>query len=282
MKKTIPALLFRKYPFSVLKIKFILALSVLVMSFIFIFKPFGFINYANNKLIASLGFGLVTFVCLFIGNQVLKRQMQNTFFKKWTLLHEITYTFFLLLLISFANLFYLSGLIANLSVSISTFYYTFFLTFSIGILPISTMVLIRYHQTLKNNLNRLVQGDYHPNNQEETKKLTFTSLNKTDNDFSIDFSNFLFAEAIKNHTHIYYIEDDKVKTKSLRNTLTNVLEQIKDNNNIFRCHRSFLVNLTRIKTAKGNSNGYKILLQRYEHPIPVSRKYTPEFQQIIY
>ncbi len=51
---------------------------------------------------------------------------------------------------------------------------------------------------------------------------------------------------------------------------------------IYRCHRSFLVNLSNIKTVTGNSNGFKIYFKSYNKHVPVSRSYTNEFKKLIY
>jgi len=51
---------------------------------------------------------------------------------------------------------------------------------------------------------------------------------------------------------------------------------------IYRCHRSFLVNLSNIKTVTGNSNGFKIHFKNYNKHVPVSRSYTNEFKKLIY
>ncbi|MFA9372486.1 MAG: LytR/AlgR family response regulator transcription factor [Labilibaculum antarcticum] len=271
----------RKYPFSVLDLKHLLLISIVVSAILYIFQPFGFYSYEKNKMIASLGFGLITLLCLLFMNSFAKKQLHRIFNKKWTILKEILYILFLLILISLSNLYYLSLNIAGYQINVLSFLNTLMLTSAIGIFPITGVVLIRYNRTLKNNLSKIIQEGRSSETMEHNYLVTFVNTNKTEPDFTTEINNFLFLEAIKNHVHIYYLADGLVKTASIRNTLTNVVDQV-ENDAIFQCHRSFLINLNQIKTAKGNSNGYKIHLKQYETTIPVSRKYVPEFQKIIY
>lgn len=271
----------RKYPFSVLDVKHLFLIGSVVSAILYVFQPFGFYSYEKNKIIASLGFGLITLLCLLFSNSFAKKQLHLIFNKKWTILKEIGYILFLLILISASNLYYLSLIIGGFQVSVSSFLYTLFLTSAIGIFPITGMVLIQYNKTLKNNLSQIIQEGRNTETREQNSPITFENTNKTEPDFTIEINNFLFLEAIKNHLHIYYLEDGLVKTTSIRNTLTNIVDQA-ENDAVFQCHRSFLINLNQIKTAKGNSNGYKIHLKNYEPAIPVSRKYVPGFQKIIY
>ncbi|MUP39816.1 hypothetical protein GNY23_18545 [Labilibaculum sp. 44] len=271
----------RKYPFSVLNLKHLFFIGIAVSAILYIFQPFGFYSYENNKMIASLGFGMITFLCLLFMNSFVKKQLHLIFNKKWTVLREIGYILFLLILISLSNLYYLSLIINGFQVNAWSFLYTLLLTSAIGIFPIAGMVLIRYNKTLKNNLSQIIQEGRSGETMEHNSPITFENANKTEPDFTIEINNFLFLEAIKNHVHIYYLVDGLVKTTSIRNTLTNIVDQV-ENDAVFQCHRSFLINLNQIKTAKGNSNGYKIHLKNYDQTIPVSRKYVLEFQKIIY
>ncbi|MBN2595355.1 MAG: LytTR family transcriptional regulator [Marinifilaceae bacterium] len=270
----------RKYPFSILNTKHLFLTGIAVSAILYIFQPFGFHSYEKNKIIASLGFGLITLVCLLFSNSLAKKQLHLIFNKKWTILKEIGYILFVLILISASNLYYLSLIVDGFQVGVSSFIYTLSLTSAIGIFPITGIVLIRYNSTLKYNLNKIIQ-EGRSSEAMQNSAVTFENTNKTEPDFTIGINNFLFLEAIKNHVHIYYLEDGLVKTTSIRNTLTNIEKQV-NNDAVFQCHRSFLINLNQIKTAKGNSNGYKIHLKDYEPTIPVSRKYVPEFQKIIY
>jgi DNA-binding LytR/AlgR family response regulator len=44
-----------------------------------------------------------------------------------------------------------------------------------------------------------------------------------------------------------------------------------DSTDIFRCHKSYLINLTQVAHISGNAQGYKLHLQNSTIEIPVSR-----------
>ena len=51
--------------------------------------------------------------------------------------------------------------------------------------------------------------------------------------------------------------------------------------NIFQCHRSFLVNVNNICSAKGNSNGYQLRLSGCDDTVPVSRTFVPGLRRFV-
>jgi DNA-binding LytR/AlgR family response regulator len=50
--------------------------------------------------------------------------------------------------------------------------------------------------------------------------------------------------------------------------------------NIYRCHKSYLVNLAKVNHVSGNAQGYKLHLKDVEDQIPVSRKLNEEIKEI--
>ena len=279
----------RKYPFDVLNWKIILVIGGLIALMIYFFTPFGFGTYQGNQFIAAVGFGLVTCLCLLISNMVIKRRLLSSNNNRWTILGEIGYTVLVLLIISVSNLSYFIilfdegayfasnniGALAKALIGIILY------TLAIGIIPITGVILYRYNKMLKNSLSDIIRGEQKKKDIELKKKLTFPSQNIRDKELSIFLDEILFMEATRNHVHIYFMENENVVTKSIRNTLTNIIENLSEES-LFRCHRSFLINLNRVKNAKGNSNGYKVTLHGYDPEIPVSRNFAAEFQKLIY
>ncbi len=268
----------RKYPFRHISIISIFIISFCVGSLLFILKPFGFVNYENNKIIAALGFSLVTFISLIFIN-LIKQKLIKPIIVKWTIFKELLFLNFVIFFITIGNYFYLSIIIEGFILSFDNLKYAAFLTFSIGIIPIAFITLFRYNVLKNNKLGVLINDDDTDDHVSETIK--FNSLNKTDAEIVIAINDFLFVEAIKNNMHIYYYENNLVKTISVRNTLKKIDDQLQKKF-LFRCHRSFIVNTNNIKTAKGNSNSYKIYFENYDHFVPVSRSYTKAFQDLIF
>jgi len=277
-----PSLFFnRKFPFQYTPIRSIIIISLSIGIIMFIMQPFGFINYNNNKIIASLGFALVTFFSLTLMNFI-KKSLIRKKVKKWTMLREILYLLSVIIVIAIANMFYLSLIIDSFQLNILTFITILFYTASIGFFPILFFTVLRYNGIVKKDLGILINDNMDDKDaMPEDEPLRFTSLNKTDKELVLTKKNFMFVESIKNQVYIYFYDNEIIKTISLRNTLSNIEKEIQDNS-IIRCHRSFIINTNNIKTATGNSNGYKVYFKHYNKFVPVSRSYADLFRKMIY
>ena len=75
--------------------------------------------------------------------------------------------------------------------------------------------------------------------------------------------------------------DGKTQKTEIHTTLSAVLNDLSEYENIFQCHRSFVVNLNNITSAQGNSNGYQLLLGNCHTIVPVSRTFVPKLRSFI-
>ena len=80
---------------------------------------------------------------------------------------------------------------------------------------------------------------------------------------------------------VYYKDGNKLARKEILSTLASVLRDLEDYQNVFQCHRSFVVNLNNITSAKGNSSGYILELGGGLATVPVSRSYVPTLKSFI-
>jgi DNA-binding LytR/AlgR family response regulator len=72
-----------------------------------------------------------------------------------------------------------------------------------------------------------------------------------------------------------WTKGDQVEEKLLRATLKNIESQIADND-IVRCHRSFIINTKVEFSILGNSNGYHLKSSLFSDTIPISRSLGKE------
>lgn len=139
-------------------------------------------------------------------------------------------------------------------------------------------IVIQYNRTLKDRMEELLC-----NTTEEQKDITITihDTNVRGNDLTIPINNLLYIEAQKNNISVCYVKDDKPTSMEIHNTLSNAVADLKEYENIFQCHRSFVVNINNITSAQGNSNGYQLTLGNCTNSIPVSRSYVPQLKAFI-
>ena len=58
-------------------------------------------------------------------------------------------------------------------------------------------------------------------------------------------------------------------------------EAVKEYKFIYKCHRSYLVNINYIERFEGNSLGYKLFFENVNFPIPVSRNAVTRLKELI-
>jgi DNA-binding LytR/AlgR family response regulator len=58
-------------------------------------------------------------------------------------------------------------------------------------------------------------------------------------------------------------------------------EAVKEHKHIFKCHRSYMININYIERFEGNSQGYKLFFENVNFPIPVSRNSATKLKEII-
>lgn len=90
---------------------------------------------------------------------------------------------------------------------------------------------------------------------------------------SLNGTDLLYIESSDNYVLIHYKANEKIKRYLLRNTLKN-LEKAFENTPVIRCHRSFLVNLERVKVIRRERDGLFIELDANgADDLPVSKSY---------
>jgi DNA-binding LytR/AlgR family response regulator len=100
----------------------------------------------------------------------------------------------------------------------------------------------------------------------------FTSENEKDS-ISIALDQLLYLESQDNYIAVVHLDNGVRRGVLIRSSLKRT-EATLDEPLLVRCHRSFIVNLQRVRSCHGNRHGLKLNLEGVDQPIPVSRAYT--------
>ena len=244
------SLLQRKYPFDAngYRIRSSVLSAVIVFGLLYVMQPFGFNLYEGNKAAVAAGFGGITFAChalfSFAGAVESGRVVSRWAWRT-----------------RFCSL-------------VPTFMYW---TLVFGIIITAVHIAIQYNTALRKRLNELID-----NSSEEQKDITVTIHDQSvrGKDIVIPINDFLYAEARKNNVAVYYVDNDSLVCTEIRSTLAAIMESMRYEN-IFQCHRSFLINTNNITSGHGNSNGYQLTLRNCTNIVPVSRTYVPKLKAFI-
>jgi len=91
--------------------------------------------------------------------------------------------------------------------------------------------------------------------------------------FSIQIDALFYIESDTNYITLFYINHGKMDKFLMRSSLKKVLEENR-NDNLLRCHRSYIVNFEKVKMYKKDKEGGKIELSHDSLPtISVSKTY---------
>ncbi len=250
--------------------------GVVIWAILFVLQPFGFSMYRGSKFLVAALFGLVTSGCYAVYGLSVVRTLHARV-KPWRIWHQAFTVLGLILFIALCN-FILFSFIFKYPITIRFFLAFLYWTMIIGIIITTLAIVIDYNRNLRDRMEELLS-----NTAEEQKDIsvTISDHNVRGNDLTIPINDLLYIEAQKNNVSVCFVKDGKLQTTEIHTTLTAVAEELKDYENIFQCHRSFIVNVNNITSARGNSNGYQLTLGTCTAGIPVSRSYVPRLKSFI-
>ncbi len=267
----------RKYPFpqSSNRLKDCAVYSIIVFLILYLLEPFGFSEYRGNKFLVSLIFGAVTFGCCYLNGLAIQPLQKRV--SPWRVWHEALSVLIMNLFVCICNIFVFL-IVFHSSISLELILLSLYWTFIIGIFLTVFSVGLNYHRYLRSQLETLLDKTT------EVQTDIIVTIHDTSvrgNDLQLPINDLLYIEAQKNNVLVRYMKDNDINTTELHTTLTAVLDDLKEYENIFQCHRSFVVNLNNITSAQGNSNGYQLILGKCPAIVPVSRTYVPKLRSFV-
>jgi len=263
----------------------------LVILVIYLVRPMNISDTANGLFRACLPYGVITTLVVFcyqlLSIYVFKwnREAQTWTFWKW-ISHDIVMIICIAIVnILYNHFYYKMGLDLYLVVKFIGY------TFLIGLVPLVLVGGLKVFRNKKrythlaSNLSNAIAKGANDNKVESTKK----SRNQVDeSDISVEVKagnksimlnprQILLASSMQNYVQLHLIVEGEVTITTLRKTLASLEMDLKSYD-IQRCHRSYLVNKSRVTSVKGNAQGLKLYFDETDVMVPVSRKYVSIFR----
>lgn len=249
----------------------IILTSSFVAGFLILFEPFGISAWHNkSKIWLLLGFGAVTFWVLFFFKVVLVKVFKS-FFKEenWTVLKEILVSLVFLTTLAMANYAYASISSPVLKWAFTSFIWSFFTVITVGIFPIVFSIIYNYNKQLRKYGMEIAVNKLESENETLHTLLADNQKDK----LVLKGKDLLYIESADNYAHVFHLKEAELRNDLLRGSLSRMEEFLNDED-IARCHRSFIVNLSLVDRVSGNAQGYKLHLRDIDKLIPVARKYS--------
>lgn len=260
--------------------------GLFVFLFLFVFQPFGLNSYPQGVLKLSLGYGLTTFVAMAILNIAVFSLLPHYFNEeRWTVGKELTWSIINIAVIGLANVLF-TGFAGIFDVSFANLLRYEFYTLVVGVFPVGINILIR-EARLKKKYETKSEA-INTELEEHKKEYTVTTISEhlltipSDNineSLELKLVEFYYIRSSDNYIEVYYIKNGKGEKKLLRNSLKKVDELFQSHTQLFRCHKSYIVNLDKVACVSGNAQGYKLHLSDVDDIIPVSRQYNEKIKE---
>ncbi len=244
-------------------------LGMFVLFIIFFLKPFdsGGSSF-SYKTIFFLIYGLIIFITYFASHLVSIFYYKRT--QSWKLFEEIIFCLLFIVVSIVLGFFYTEKIINKNPDRINMYHFlgwfkTIFSSFG-TLLFILTIVLRKKYTdaSLKH-----APADLKSDNLMKSKSITITSSLKKE-DFTVDEANIVYIKSESNYVLISFSDNNELKEKLLRSTLSNVSAQLPT---FIKIHRSYIVNPNFILSLKGSKQNAKLQLKDLDLTIPVSETY---------
>lgn len=255
-------------------------IALFSISFTLLYRPVGahegqHMGYAATMLVYSI----VSAGILAMGILLLKRTGYFAGKENWTVLKELLAIFLILLLMGIVVYFIAFFVEPPASRwNLSTLLDSVKRAFLVGIIPFGFFSLVNAKYLFGTTYTPGETGRDSEQYPGEEKLFIKSQLKKEK--LSFYPSQFIYAEAEGNYIAFHLQDEKSVKKKTIRNSMNNIEEQLSAHPAFFRVHRAFIINITRVRTKKGNIAGYRLKLEGCPEEIPVSRQNAKAFEEV--
>jgi hypothetical protein len=250
--------------------------------FILLYKPLQtkaspHLSFETTMAVYSIGSGLALLLSVWI----LSFFKWFSDIKKWTILREIVSVF--LILTGIGTVVYLMGFLIETPsgrLNIETYLDSVSRSFLLGLFPFIFFSALNYKYLspdtdlygMKDNIKTPQK-----NNQKEQTIRISSRLKKEELSFCP--ADFVYAESDGNYVVFNILKNNDLKKEIIRNSISNIEQQLTEIPHIIRTHRAFIVNLKKVKSKHGNILGYQLRLSGTDVIIPVSRNNIRKFDE---
>ena len=273
----------KSYPFNAdLKQNTILifVISMVLFLLIFLLQPFDIVSLTRKEKFLLLGGVIVvTFLALSINLLLIPALLaQQGMFKKWNVLKEILWNIWIMFTI-IAGYFIYFGLTGYFSFD----YIVFLKILFISAVPVSILIpynrnrLLRSHLQSAIDLNRYLEKKAHPR-----QEIVHLRSEYEKDDLSVEVSTLLFIRSAGNYIEVFWQGKGKTHSRMVRCTMKNAEEAFQEYPYIYKCHRSYIVNIKQVRKVEGNSQGYVLFVGNDMLQVMVSRNYISGFKELFY
>jgi hypothetical protein len=260
-----------------------LTFSALCFVFLVLYKPLNthgarFFSYAATMAI----YNLMLVAPIFFVIRLLRRLRYFSDPDEWTIIKEILAIIFVLF--GMGITLYVTGFIVEGPSgrwNPFTFFNSCMSAFLIGIIPFLFFTAVNYRHLFVSDIMKNFNPQINSPSLQEPEKIIEISSQLKKEELSFFPGQLLFAESDGNYVVFHLNVEDHILKKTIRNSISNIEQQLLQIPYYLRTHRAFIVNIKQVAVQKGNSLGYHLTFNGIDTVVPVSRQKTKDFDQLL-
>ncbi|MEZ4920169.1 MAG: LytTR family DNA-binding domain-containing protein [Saprospiraceae bacterium] len=246
--------------------------SFFVTFFLYTFRPFGMDGLSSGAAFSiAAGYGLITATVTLVWFGIMRFAQRWIDEESWSAGKEIVSDLLFVSLVGVGNMLY-GAILFSEEITWGLFLGWQKLTFLVGLFPVVIGVLVKQIRLMRqftleaSEINASLPGrPAHP-----VQKVLLRGDNQNE-EVTLSADQILYLAAADNYVQVYYQTSEGVQSTMLRSTLKKMEDALSGISEMFRCHRTYLVNLDQVVEVSGNAQGFKLHLQGVDQTIPVSR-----------
>ena len=244
-----------------------------------VFQPFDINTLPTKEKFQLLsGFGIITFLSLSLNLLIIPSLFPKVFStSKWNIRKEIIWNLWILFTILVGYFF------LNNALGVTKFGFNLVIKLLLtAVIPITVLIIVNHNTILRSHLKLAdeLSKKLKDNKLIQEKIIYFDSDYQKDS-LAIKVSLLLFIRSANNYIEVFWKEGDNIKNKMVRCSMIHAEEILKEHKFIFKCHRSYIVNLNYIERIEGNLQGYKLFFENINFSVPVSKNLVNRLQELI-
>lgn len=259
--------------------KVIFIISLCIFAFLFLFQPLNIDSLGTkDKFYLMIGICVITFISLSLNLLLLPSLFPKIFIHtEWKIKKEILWNIWILLTIAVG--YFLFNKVLHL---MEFDFYMVIKLILTAIIPISALIVINYNKMLRSHLKTAT--DINKKLKESkliNEKIVYFQSDYQKDSLAIKVSLIRIIRSANNYIEIFWNEDNTIKNQMVRCSLAKAEELLKEDKFIFKCHRSYLVNINFIEKIEGSSLGYKLFFENIDFHVPVSKNFATKLKELI-
>jgi len=259
--------------------KIIFFTSLGVFAFLFLFQPFDISALpTKGKYYLMIGLAIVTFLSLSLNLLFIPSLFPKKFSStNWNIKKEILWNIWVLFT-TLAGYFLLNNYLGVLKFGFSLVI-KLVLT---AVIPISVLIVVNHNKMLRSHLKIADElSKKLKDNKSIQDKIVYFDSDYQKDSLAIKVSFLLFIRSANNYIEVFWREGETIKNQMVRCSMIYAEEILKEHKFIFKCHRSFIVNINHIDKIEGNSQGYRLFFENINFPVPVSKNSVIKLKELI-